>query len=405
MVQKQTKKTFYAGETLMQEGEGGNAAYIIESGKVEILVTRGTNQLCIGTRGPGSLIGEMAMIDDQPRTATVRAIEDCDVIEITRNDFEGWIENADPVLKMIIHVILTRYRDMLERAVFNNDIQTNAEEQEHQSGLHDTAINAIKMKNELQKAIGADLALFYQPIIDIKNKKIAGFEALMRWFHPDKGMISPAAFIPIAEQSGLIIDMSSWALEEACMASHRFNQSIEKKSNAHDNLYVSVNFSVRDFNSPNVFDRIKDTFEKTQTPTQNIHLEVTESLLVEKPDIAKETLEKCQDLGISISIDDFGTGYSSLSYLHAFPINTLKIDRSFIMSMLNKENSLTLVKSIIGLAQNLSMNVIAEGIEYEEEASTLLNLNCQKCQGYWFGKPMPEDEAIAFIKEWSPPRY
>ena len=227
----------------------------------------------------------------------------------------------------------------------------------------------------------------------------------MRWFHPDKGMISPAAFIPIAEQSGLIIDMSSWALEEACMASHRFNQSIEKKSNAHDNLYVSVNFSVRDFNSPNVFDRIKDTFEKTQTPTQNIHLEVTESLLVEKPDIAKETLEKCQDLGISISIDDFGTGYSSLSYLHAFPINTLKIDRSFIMSMLNKENSLTLVKSIIGLAQNLSMNVIAEGIEYEEEASTLLNLNCQKCQGYWFGKPMPEDEAIAFIKEWSPPRY
>lgn len=405
MAQKQTKKTFYAGDVLMTEGETGNAAYIIETGQVEILVNRGTNKLRIGTRGAGALVGEMAMIDDQPRTATVRATEDCEVIEITRDDFEGWIENADPVLKMIIHVILTRYRDMLERSFFSSAKKTEVEEIERQNDLHEIALNAIKMKNELKEAIGKDLVLFYQPIVDIQTKKVAGFEALMRWIHPEKGMISPATFIPIAEQSGLIVEMSKWALEEACKTTHKFNDIIDPSIKPDNPLYISVNFSVRDFADADMLDNVKDIFGRTKTPMENIHLEITETLFVEKPDVAKESLQQCQDLGISISIDDFGTGYSSLSYLHSFPINTLKIDRSFVMSMLHKDNSMALVKSIIALAKNLGMNVIAEGIENKEEATALKELNCQKCQGYWFAKPMPEAEALTFLQEWSVPEY
>ena len=166
-----------------------------------------------------------------------------------------------------------------------------------------------------------------------------------------------------------------------------------------------MNFSVRDFADADMLDNVKDIFGRTKTPMENIHLEITETLFVEKPDVAKESLQQCQDLGISISIDDFGTGYSSLSYLHSFPINTLKIDRSFVMSMLHKDNSMALVKSIIALAKNLGMNVIAEGIENKEEATALKELNCQKCQGYWFAKPMPEAEALTFLQEWSVPEY
>ncbi len=403
MTQKQTKKTFFAGDTLMVEGQSGDAAYIIEKGQVEILVNRGTNLLKIGTRGAGSLVGEMAMIDDQPRTATVRALEDCEVIEITRADFEGWVENADPVLKMIIHVILTRYRDMLERSFFSSVKKTEVEAIEQENDLHEVALNAIKMTKELKDAIGNDLVLYYQPLIDIQNGKIAGFEALMRWMHPQKGMVSPGAFIPIAEQSGLIIDMSQWALEESCRVTHELNDLIEGPLKPDHPLYISVNFSVRDFVTADFFDNIKSAFETTKTPPDHIHLEITESLFVEKPDVAKEALQKCQDFGMSISIDDFGTGYSSLGYLHSFPINTLKIDRSFVMSMLEKENSLALVKSILALAKNLNMTVVAEGIEKKEEAAMLKELGCQKCQGYWFAKPMPLDELKTFIKEWKMP--
>jgi EAL domain-containing protein (putative c-di-GMP-specific phosphodiesterase class I) len=405
MVENQTKKTFFAGDTLMKEGEIGHAAYIIESGQVEILVDRGNNKLKIGTRGPGSMVGEMAMIDDQPRTATVRAVEDCEVIEITREDFEGWIENADPVLKMTMHVILTRYRDMLKKSFFSSVKKTGVEETEKQNDLHDVALNAIKMRNELKEAIGSDLVLYYQPIVDIKNRKIAGFEALMRWMHPEKGMISPGAFIPIAEQSGLIVEMSRWALEEACRKVHDFKEVINSDIRSDDPFYISVNFSVRDFATPDFFDHFQETLKKTNTSVDQIHLEITESLFFEQPALASEALTRCHEKGLNISIDDFGTGYSSLSYLHSFPVNTLKIDQSFVRSMLHKENSYTLIRSIIGLAENLNLKVIAEGIEHQEEATALKELNCQKCQGYWFARPMPEADVLTFLKEWAVPDF
>lgn len=400
-----TNKSFAAGDLLMKEGDRGQSAYIIESGEVEILVDRGMNKLRIGTRGPGAMVGEMAMIDDQPRTATVRAMQDCEVIEITRDDFEGWVNGADPIFKMIMHVILTRYRDMLSRSFFSSASKSAAEMVEKENDLHESALRTIKMKEELKKAIGNDLTLYYQPIIDIQNKKVAGFEALMRWIHPEKGMISPGAFIPVAEQSGLIVEMSNWALDEAAKTSHKFNDAINPNLKGSHPLYISVNFSVRDFSSLKFFSNVKNTLEKSGTPFDNIHLEITESLLVEQPDIAREALAQCQENGLSISIDDFGTGYSSLSYLHSFPIDTLKIDQSFIRSMRDKPGNLALVKSIVGLAENLNMTVIAEGIEHKEEATILKNMNCDKCQGYWFAKPMPEKDALEFLKTWHIPDY
>lgn len=390
----------------MKEGERGNCAYVIESGNIEVLVSREGSLLQIGTRGPGSIIGEMAMIDDKPRTATIRALDDCSVMEISREDFTRRVDAADPVLKMVMRVIMTRYRDMMTRTDGFKlpHIKSAAEDQENSDEVHDLALSTIKINNELKAALEKnELVLYYQPIIDLQKMKIAGFEALMRWKHPEKGMISPGVFIPVAEESGLIVELSKWALGISCDAIKNLQIAANPAVSHKNDMFVSVNFSVKDFSDSDFFTQIEATLDKKSARPQDIHLEITETLLMEAPEAAKQALEKCRKHGFSISIDDFGSGYSSLSYLHYFPIDTLKIDQSFIRSMSSHQASFVLVKSIIALARNLNMKVIAEGIETEQEAKTVRDLGCEECQGFWFSKPLPYDDAIKFVKDWQPP--
>lgn len=401
-----TKKKFKKGDLLIREGEAGECAYVIEAGNVEILVQRGGQPIQIGVRGPGSLIGEMAMIDDKPRTATVRATEDCDVLEITREDFARRVESADPVVKMVMRVITNRYRDMIGRTNTFVSItpDANAGQAENSDEVHDIALSAIKIHNELKIAMEQkQLTLFYQPIIDVQNMKIAGFEALMRWKHPEKGMISPGVFIPVAEESGLIVDLSRFALDVAADAVQGLQKAAKKELVSEHPVFVGVNFSVKDFADTDLFAQIEKTLKEKGTKPEQIHLEVTESLLMEEPEAAKAALEKCRAFGLDVSIDDFGTGYSSLSYLHYFPIDTLKIDQSFIRAMTSHKASLVLVKSIVTLAKNLGMKIIAEGVETEEEARIVRDLGVEWVQGFWFAKPMPFDDAAKFLQEWQPP--
>lgn len=402
------KKIFKKGDLLIREGEKGDRAYILEKGTVEILVQREGAMIQISTRGPGSIIGEMAMIDDKPRTATVRAVQDCHVIEISRDEFSRRIEAADPVLKMVMRVIITRYRDMMSRSQFVKMplvLSAFAEAAENSDKLDVGVVDSIKMHNELRAAIdNNELFLFYQPIIDIQNLKIAGFEALMRWKHPEKGIIPPSVFIPVAEESGLIVEMSRWALGVSCDTIKTLTQAANPDLLGSHPLFISVNFSVKDFSEADFSKGIDETLKNKGVSPSQIHLEITESLLMEAPGAAKDALEKCHENGISISIDDFGTGYSSLAYLHYFPIDTLKIDQSFVRSMSKNPASLALVKSIVGLARNLNMKLIAEGIETEAEASIIRGLGCEECQGFWFSKPLPLEDALKFIKSWNPPK-
>ncbi len=401
------KKNIKKGDVLIREGDRGDSAYVIESGSVEILILRGGNLMQIGTRGPGSIIGEMAMIDDKPRTATIRAIEDCTVIEISRADFAHRVESADPIVKMVMRVIMARYRDMIARTQFMQmpAYMTAAVENAENSGeLHDLAVNAIKIHNELKAALEkGQLVLFFQPIVAVQEMKIAGFEALMRWRHPEKGLISPGVFIPVAEESGLITEMSHWALGVSCDALKAIHAVVNPGTTDAHGPFVSVNFSVKDFSAGNFSKQIKSVLQSKKINPANIHLEITESLLMEAPGAAKDALEECRSFGTSVSIDDFGTGYSSLSYLHHFPIDSLKIDQSFIRAMSRDPASEILVKSIIGLAHNMNIKVIAEGIETPEEAAMLKKMGCEECQGYWFAKPMPLEDLLTFVKNWTPP--
>lgn len=386
----------------MRQGDKGESAYIIEEGSVEIFIQRedGTEQT-VGTRGPGSIIGEMAIIDNAPRTATVRAVQNCTLLEITQEDFSRRLKNADPVLRMTIQVILTRYRDTLTRAEIRRltDSWPPAESIELGYTEHTDAVETIKIASDFKVALDKrEITLHYQPIVNLKTGKVAGFEALMRWQHPQKGFISPAVFIPIIEENGLIVEASRWALHEACKTLKR----IESQTGHNRELHMSVNFSSTDFSSDNFVNTIYNIISESDVDPKQIHLEITERLLMQQPDNAKDTLLMCRKAGMGIAIDDFGTGYSSLSYLHYFPIDTLKVDQSFIRTMRKDPGASELVRSIVGLGKNLKMHVIAEGIESKEEGKMLRDMGCDMAQGYFFAKPMPERELIQVLRDWKP---
>lgn len=405
MEKTDSRKVFKAGETILKQGDPGDSAYIIEEGKVEIRFrdAEGRERI-LGTRGANAMIGEMAIIDNAPRTATIVALEDCKLLEITKHDFSRRLEHADSVLKMATQVILTRYRDTLTRAeIWGERYQWPPAEMVELSYVEKAdAVQTITIANEFKDALLSKFVqLYYQPIVCLKTGQIKGFEALMRWNHPKKGFISPAIFIPVAEESGLIIEASKWALREACHALKR----IEAAAGVENKLYMSVNFSSADFSSDDFVTNVYNTISESDVAPEQVHLEITERVLIQQPDRAKDTLRMCRKAGMGIAIDDFGTGYSSLSYLHYFPIDTLKIDQTFVRDMHKNEHSLALVNSIVTLGQNMHMTTVAEGVEVREEAHKLREMGCELAQGYLFAKPMSESDLIALLQHWTPFRF
>ena len=400
MAERDNRIHVSAGDIVMAQGEAGHCAYLVESGRIEILLTAPTGESqFIGTRGPGTLIGEMAIIDDGTRSATIRAVEDCALLEISRADFARRLDAADPILQMAMRTILARFRDLMQRSRLMHDVAhplpVTVEDLERDHAHMAGAVEAITIASEFRAALeSGDIALHYQPIIDLKSGRLAGFEALMRWFRPERGPLAPDVFIPVLEASGQIVEASDWALREALRALGR----IEAASGLRD-LFMSVNFSGQDFVAADFPDRLLDAVAASGISPAQVHLEITERMLMAKPDDAQKTLTRCRQAGMGVSIDDFGTGYSSLSYLRAFPIDTLKIDRSFVTDMTANDNSMALISSIVALGKNMGLKLIAEGIETKEEAAMLRAMGCNLGQGYFFARPMAEDAVMALAAQ------
>lgn len=243
------------------------------------------------------------------------------------------------------------------------------------------------MEHELRIALlHEELVLFYQPQVNLEGK-IVGVEALVRWNHPQKGLVPPNAFIPLAEETGLIIPVGSWVLHKACE-----QLSLWTKMYPHRHLHVSINVSVKQFQEASFYDTVAEVIAKSGVEPGRIKLELTESLIVEN---IRETIVKIESLrylGIGFSLDDFGTGYSSLSYLKRLPLDELKIDQSFVRDIGNDNNDAMIVKTIIEMAHNFDLDVIAEGVEDQEQFNFLEENGCTLFQGYFFGKPMPAKE-------------
>jgi diguanylate cyclase (GGDEF)-like protein len=243
----------------------------------------------------------------------------------------------------------------------------------------------LKLEVELRHALAEqEFLLHYQPIVSIQNQDTNGFEALVRWQHPQKGMLLPASFIPIAESSGLIVPLGWWVLHEACRQMRAWNTRFPGS----ESWFVSVNMSSKQFSQKCAVKKIRDILEETKLPGRNLKLELTESILIAHSDTIISQLEEIRSLGIKLAIDDFGTGYSSLSYLHRFPFDSLKIDRSFIEDADLDYEKLEILESVVRLAWNLGLEVVAEGIETARSYAQLKSLNCEFGQGYLFSRPV-----------------
>jgi diguanylate cyclase (GGDEF)-like protein/PAS domain S-box-containing protein len=260
--------------------------------------------------------------------------------------------------------------------------------------MHARAMNLLQTESDLRRAVERrEFVLHYQPIVALETGTISGFEALIRWRHPERGFISPDTFIPIAEETGLITPIGHWVLEEAC----RQIQLWQKQFPQHPPLQISVNLSSKQFINSDLIGQVRHVLDETGVAPESLKLEITESMVMENFETAVEMLKQLRTLGIELSIDDFGTGYSSLSYLHRFPISTLKIDRSFVSSMTGNNENAEIVRTILVLARNLKMNVVAEGVETKDQLARLVTLECEYGQGYYFSKALNAKDAAKLL--------
>jgi diguanylate cyclase (GGDEF)-like protein/PAS domain S-box-containing protein len=253
-----------------------------------------------------------------------------------------------------------------------------------------SVIARLQLETDLRTALEREeFRNFYQPIVSLESGRITGFEALLRWQHPTRGLLQPSEFVSVAEETGMIREIGWWNLQKACQQISAWNAGRK----AFPPLTMSVNISVKQFAQPNLASEIGKLLREVALPPDILRLEITESTVMTDPSAAVEILLQIKALGVQLSMDDFGTGYSSLSYLHRFPLDTLKIDRSFTKAIGQVGDSMEIVRTILPMASSLRLNVIAEGVETAEQLATLRKLRCEYAQGYYFSQPMTADEA------------
>jgi EAL domain-containing protein (putative c-di-GMP-specific phosphodiesterase class I) len=251
--------------------------------------------------------------------------------------------------------------------------------------MHARAVALLQLESDLRRAVAREeFRVHYQPIVSSETGEISALEALVRWQHPERGLIPPAEFIALAEDTGMIVPLGLWVLREACRQMREWQTRFPDRAH----LAISANLSIKQFSQPDLVAQIDNILQETHLSADDLKLEITESVIMENDRSAASTLSRLRDMGIHLCTDDFGTGYSSLSYLHRFPIDTLKIDRSFVSRMGVDGKDTEIVGAIITMAHGLDIEVVAEGVETAEQLTHLRRLQCEQGQGYYFSKPL-----------------
>jgi diguanylate cyclase (GGDEF)-like protein/PAS domain S-box-containing protein len=270
----------------------------------------------------------------------------------------------------------------------------------YHAAINSQATELFILENSLHNALERqELKVYYQPQVNSSTGEITKMEALLRWQHPELGLIPPATFIPIAEETGLIFPISEWVLKTACLQNKAWQQKLNLSS-----LSVAVNFSARQFQQPNLVSIVEQVLSETKLAHRYLELEITETVAMQDVELTQKILRELDQIGVTISIDDFGTGYSSLSYLKDFTIHALKIDQSFVRDLGNKDHQTAITTAIISLAHGLNLSVVAEGVETEEQLNALRILQCEIMQGYFFSHPLSAEEATRMLTAYQPHR-
>ncbi len=392
-------REFYsAGNTIFNEGDFGQIAYLIERGAIRISSYRSGQDQDIALLNEGDMFGEIALIDRRARTATATATEETTLIPISRDLVVSKLKQSDPLLSYILQVVVERWRESMGGIPLKTDAQL-AEENDI-SSLKTFAIDQLKIAQNLSDAIERnEFLLYYQPVVHLHNRQLGGFEALIRWNQPDMGFVSPVGFIGVAENTGLIVPIGRWVLKTALAALAEFQSDMDEHHPGAPRLFMSINVSARQLQEQDEVETLIDIIRASGVDPKRIKLEVTESALIGNPMVAAEALNKLKELDLLIAIDDFGTGYSSLNYLSQFPIDTLKIDQSFVFAMLEHDGSRRITKAIASMAHDLEMNCIAEGIEQEADIPVLQSMGVEYGQGYFFSKPRAQEQVQDYISK------
>ena len=410
------RKVFPAGTEIFRSGDLGNCAYVIDEGEVEIGIPLNGHQTIHNRLGPGELFGEMALIDDHKRIGSARAVSDTVMRVITSSQILDRLHHSDEVIAFILRITLMRYRHLLQQ-------MRRAEESaaEASATLGDPAKDHLATDHWRCRIPGmrspswswrtscvrgldkGELRLHYQPLVALSDQRLVGFEALLRWENPRYGLMPPGAFIPLAEETGLIVpDLPMGPGRGRRIPRPNSEGGRDGRRPATARLVVSVNVTkhqIDDSETMQVLDRIAG--EHGIAPEQ-LKLELTEGVLMNDYARTRGWISELKRRGIKISIDDFGTGYSSLGYLHQFEVDEIKIDRSFVVEMLTERRSMEIVRAVIGLARGLGLNTVAEGIESQEQAAVLRAAGCDYGQGYYFARPLAEAEILARLQAGRP---
>jgi diguanylate cyclase (GGDEF)-like protein/PAS domain S-box-containing protein len=261
--------------------------------------------------------------------------------------------------------------------------------------MHEGVLQRLELRTDLQRALATDqLELYYQPVIRLEDGTISGVEALLRWNHPERGMVGPDQFIPLAEESGLIVPIGRWVLREGCRQGRRLLDGVPSERPA----TLAINLSLKQLQHSDVVADVREALEESGLAPERLTLEITESVLMADTDLAVQRLAELKKLGVKLALDDFGTGYSSLSYLSKFPVDVLKMDRSFLREGASPQTA-DLANAVVALGTTLSLEVVAEGIELPEQWKTLRDLGCELGQGFYFARPMDAESARVFLAQ------
>lgn len=393
------REVFEGQELVFQWGDPGDSAYVIEEGCVEVLTGEGAEQRRIAILTEGAMFGEVALLDRQPRTASVRALVPTRLIRIDRSHVEELLLRSDSVIQYLMHLLLARFRSTHDAAGLHqrlgNPPANPADAASAALDLHKAAVRTLTLAQDLSDAIDRQqLELFYQPLIAFDALAVVGFEALIRWHHPSLGLVSPAEFIPLAEKTGLIHRIGQWVLHRAVADWSELRPFCV--ADAHHQPFMSINLSAPELGGDDIVAAVQTCLSEHGMPPHELRIELTETIIIQNMDDVARSLHRLRALGIGIALDDFGTGYAGLDYLQSLPFTCLKIDKTFVQQVNQSERSLHIIKAALELARSIGMSTIAEGIEDAEIAAQLRALGCSHAQGYHYGKPMPKDQMAAW---------
>ena len=393
-------KTFSAGTRVFSEGEKGNIAYVVESGEIEISTTNKGMPIVLGILTKGQLFGEMALIDDAPRTASATAKTDAVLTVVSREQLMERLDNAEPMLRMLVRVIIARYRTGMSQtrsSHLSNKLNAPLPDNTMSDETQTLAIGKFRQENELRHALeNNELMVHFQPLLNLKTGKWAGFEALTRWNHPTKGPISPLEFITLAEETSLIVPIGMYVLQRACEGLNKLQALRDQILPEAPPLFVGVNVSSKQI-SDEFLEKVVQVVQQTGMRPASLKLEITESMTVDYHAVV-EWVHKSKQMGFTVAIDDFGTGYSSMEHLLELDVDTLKIDQAFVKNMEDNPKAKQLVRGMVDLSKALGYSIVAEGLETEQHLATLTELKVDYGQGWHVGKPQSLEEITQHLQ-------